>query len=63
PFWDDKGDKYQSSSFTYPDPPEWQTVFINVEKVHETIDAAKLATFDVSRVGAEHYDRQIDGLW
>ncbi|MDM3463953.1 hypothetical protein, partial [Citrobacter sp. Cb031] len=33
PFWDDKGDQYQSSSFTYPDPPEWQTVFINAEKV------------------------------
>lgn len=51
PFWDDKGDKYQSSSFTYPDPPEWQTVFINAEKVPEPIDAAKLANFDVSRVG------------
>ncbi|WP_048984377.1 T6SS effector phospholipase Tle3 domain-containing protein, partial [Enterobacter hormaechei] len=61
PFWDDKGDKYQSSSFTYPDPPEWQTVFINAEKVPEPIDAAKLANFDVSRVGAEHDDRQIDG--
>lgn len=61
PFWDDKGDKYQSSSFTYPDPPEGQTVFINAEKVPEPIDAAKLAGFDASRVGAEHDDRQIDG--
>lgn len=35
--------------------------FINAEKVPEPIDAAKLANFDVSRVGAEHDDRQIDG--
>ncbi|MCV7759459.1 DUF3274 domain-containing protein, partial [Pluralibacter gergoviae] len=61
PFWDDQGDRYQSSSFTYPDPPEWQTVFINAEKVPEPIDAAKLADFDVSRVGAEHDSRQING--
>jgi pimeloyl-ACP methyl ester carboxylesterase len=61
PFWDDKGDQYQSSSFTYPDPPEWQTVFINAEKVPEPIDATKLANFDVTRVGMEHDARQIDG--
>lgn len=61
PFWDDKGDKYQSSSFTYPDPPEWQTVFINAEKVPEPIKAIELTGFDGTRVGAEHDDRQIDG--
>ncbi|MET5290645.1 hypothetical protein WH835_13720 [Raoultella planticola] len=61
PFWDDKGDQYQSSSFIYPDPPEWQTVFINAEKVPEPIDATKLANFDVTRVGMEHDARQIDG--
>ncbi|MDA8505292.1 DUF3274 domain-containing protein [Citrobacter sp. Awk 2] len=61
PFWDDKGDKYQSSSFTYPDPPEWQTVYINAEEVPEPMQAATLDGFDVSRVGAEHEQEQKDG--
>ncbi|MDM3461699.1 hypothetical protein OGV93_01250, partial [Citrobacter sp. Cb031] len=55
------GDQYQSSSFTYPDPPEWQTVFINAEKVPEPLSAATLANFDGSRVGAEHDASQKDG--
>lgn len=62
PFWDDAGDKYQSSSFTYPNPPEWQTVFINAEKVPEPIQPESLARFDGTRVGAEHsVEEQKDG--
>ncbi|HGK5881382.1 T6SS effector phospholipase Tle3 domain-containing protein [Enterobacter cloacae] len=61
PFWDDKGDQYQSSSITYPDPPEWQTVFVNAEKVPEPINPSELAEFDVTRVGKEHDSKQQDG--
>lgn len=60
PFWDDKGTKYQSSSFTYPDPPSWQTVYINAEKVPEPLDAAKLADFDETRAGKKSKE-QDDG--
>ncbi|KGT95507.1 membrane protein [Erwinia typographi] len=61
PFWDDEGDKYQSSSNTYPDPPKWQTVFVNAEKVPEPINANELADFDQTRVGKEHGSIQRDG--
>lgn len=54
PFWDDEGDEYQSSGFVYPDPPHWQTVFINAEEVPEPIKANELSDFDKTRVGAEH---------
>lgn len=60
-FWDDEGDKYQSSSTTYPAPPKWQTVFINAEKVPEPINASELAEFDQSRVDKEHGQKQSDG--
>lgn len=61
PFWDDDGDKYQSSSITYPDPPKWQTVFVNAEKVPEPINPSELAEFDETRVGKEHGSKQQDG--
>jgi hypothetical protein len=61
PFWDDTGDKYQSSSTTYPDPPKWQTVFINAERVPKPISANEMASFDESRVGKEHGKEQRDG--
>lgn len=61
PFWDDDGDKYQSSSNTYPDPPKWQTVFVNAEKVPEPINPCELAEFDQTRVGKEHGSKQQDG--
>jgi len=61
PFWDDKGDKYQSSGTTYPEPTAGQTVFINAEPVPEPIKASELAEFDDSRVGKKHDDEQDDG--
>ncbi|CAI0889972.1 T6SS effector phospholipase Tle3 domain-containing protein [Serratia ficaria] len=61
PFWDDKGDKYQSSSTTYPEPPAWQSVFINAEQVLEPIKATELIDFDKTRVGSEHDAEQKDG--
>ncbi|WP_246862524.1 DUF3274 domain-containing protein [Pantoea sp. SO10] len=60
-FWDDKGDKYASSSIAYPDPPIDQTVFINGEKVPEPIKANELDDFDDTRVGLEHTSEQKDG--
>lgn len=60
-FWDDKGDQYQSSSTTYPDPPAGQTVFVNAERVPEPIKASELAGFDETRVGREHDKKQADG--
>lgn len=60
-FWDDKGDKYQSSSTTYPDPPAKQTVYINAEQVPEPLLATELADFDQTRVGKKHGIEQDDG--
>jgi len=61
PFWDDEGDKHQSSSLTYPDPPKWQTVFINAEQVPNPIKSSELNSFDETRVGKEHNLAQKDG--
>lgn len=61
PFWDDEGDKYQSSSNIYPNPPKWQTVFINAERVPEPITSNELSGFDQTRVGKEHGSMQQDG--
>lgn len=60
-FWDDDGDKYMSSSQTYPNPPKWQTVFINAEEVPDPIVASELISFDETRVGLEHGAEQKDG--
>lgn len=60
-FWDDEGDKYQSSSNTYPNPPKWQTVFVNAERVPDPINSDELAGFDQTRVGKEHGSKQQDG--
>lgn len=61
PFWDDEGDEYQSSGFVYPDPPHWQTVFINAEEVPEPIKENELSDFDKTRVGAEHGPQEKNG--
>lgn len=61
PFWDDEGDKYQSSRNIYPNPPKWQTVFINAERVPEPITSNELSGFDQTRVGKEHGSMQQDG--
>lgn len=61
PFWDDEGDKYQSSSTTYPNPPKWQTVSINAELVPNPLQASELTHFDETRVGLEHGPDQNDG--
>ncbi|AIR62099.1 membrane protein [Cedecea neteri] len=61
PFWDDGDDKYQSSRNTYPNPPKWQTVFVNAERVPKPINSDELAGFDQTRVGKEHGSKQQDG--